>query len=168
MTALYDVATTLVTKVRDALQEAGTPVNFAAVYPAMIPWDACECGTLAVAVQRQYPTANFPTVTDTDQIGCYGGFFAADLIVQVLRCAPGPEGRSTSASAAALEAAALLSIRDAVVVLSTVPCVLDELVNSDTIVQYAVRPQVFAGPAGGCVGSATGLTVGYEPPSTLV
>jgi hypothetical protein len=168
-TTIYGVATRLVAAIDAALTSIGTPVVNAAVYPAMIPWDQCECGTLAVAVQRQYVTSNFPAVDETEQIPCQGGFVAADLVVQVLRCAPSPgTNRSLVPSTNALQDTAQLILSDGWVALSVVQCTLADLVDTNDIIEYVVRPQVFAGPAGGCVGSAVGASIAVEQSASLI
>lgn len=164
---IFTVASTLRDRVAANLESAGTPVDVAAIYPAAVAWDSCDCGTLAVAVQRQYLTTNFPGISDVDQLPCNSGFVAADLLVQVLRCVPQPQGRDLAPSAEALEATAKLVLSDAWVALGTVQCALAELVEDDVIVQYVTRPQLFAGPDGGCVGSVLSVVVSVEQSSTF-
>ena len=166
-TTIYDVAARLVTDVSTELSAVGLAVTRAAVYPAMIPWDGCECGTLAVAVQRQYLTTSFPAVADAEQVPCGGGFVAADLLVQLLRCAPTPDGRSVAPGVGPLEDTAKLILTDAWVALSTAQCTLAALEEEGVIVEYVVRPQAFAGPQGGCVGSVLAVTVAVEQSGTL-
>ena len=132
--------------------------------PATIAWDACECGTLAIAAQRFYLTMAFPTAASDVQVTvpCRSGFLAADLVVQVLRCAPQPVGTDLAPSCDALSISAEQVSVDAWTVMNTVQCLLDELRSTDQIVDYLVRNQLFAGPAGGCVGSELSITIAVE------
>jgi hypothetical protein len=164
---IYTVAERVRDEISTALAGVGTPVDVAAIYPAAITWDKCDCGTLAVAVQRQYVTSNFPNVVEGEQLPCNNGFVAADFVVQVLRCAPQPRGRDVAPTTAALQETAQTVLSDGWVVLSTVQCLLGELVDENLIVQYVVRPQLFAGPAGGCVGSILAFVVAVEQSSTI-
>jgi hypothetical protein len=165
-TAVYRVAARVLAAVQEALNEVRSPVDRAGVYPASIPWDECECRTLAVAVTRQYVSTVFPLVDET-AVGCHGGFVAADVVVQVLTCVPQPDGRSLAPEPSALDVTSQQVLLDAWVALSTVQCTLADLVDEDVIVEYVLRPQVFAGPEGACVGSALGFTVAVEQSTTL-
>lgn len=165
-TAIYRVASRLLLDVKSALDEVRSPVDRAAVYPVSIPWDECECRTLAVAVTRQYVSTSFPAVDDSP-VGCHGGFVAADVVIQILTCVPQPDGRSLAPAPSALQDTARQVLLDAWVALSTAQCTLEELVDEDAIVEYVLRPQVFAGPEGACVGSALGVTVAVTQSDTL-
>lgn len=157
--AIFTVARRTVTAVQTKLRDVGAPVDRAAVYPATIPWDECDCGTLAVAVGQVHFTNAFPAVDDASQLTCGGGLLAVSYVVQLLRCVPQPSGTSLAPSVGDLEASARRLADDGWVVPSTVLCLLDALVDEGVIVQHVIRPLVFVGPEGACVGSTMTFVV---------
>ncbi len=83
-----------------------------------------------------------------------------DMVVQIVRCAPEPQGGETAPSVAALEASAREVIADATAVMCATIDVLNALSTSGDIYDFMMRGQMFVGPAGACVGSELQFVVG--------
>jgi hypothetical protein len=163
-TALNTVTGALRDCVRDALAatDAGTPDRVCNV-PGLLAWDDCECGVLAVTVDRIYQSATFPNPASDQQLAdvqCSVPYLAVDMTVTVLRCAPSPQGRELAPSCDTLAAAALSWFVDMDTVRAALGCCLADLYSADTVLGFALRDTTPAGPDGGCVGSETHLTVG--------
>jgi hypothetical protein len=162
--AFHTIASRVLAAVEGALEDAGNPVQRSCVVNGTIAWDECDCGLLAVAVGRQYLSNNFPAqLTDIDASQCGAAWLVADLVVQIIRCAPSPQEGSFSPSCGALDSSAQEVITDAWIVMDTVPCLLESM-KEDTreIIDYLVRVLTPQGPLGGCVGSELVLTIGVK------
>lgn len=161
--AFYVVAGELLEAARVALTTttAGQP-DRVCVVPGAVAWDECECGLLAVSVVRTYRSDNFPTENETLQSLCSGAWRVSDLVVVVARCAPQPGENALAPTCIELDTSAQTTIIDAATVLSAVECRLEELRRDEDIVDYAVRPQTFVGPAGACVGSEIHVLVALD------
>lgn len=154
---------TVLTTVRDAtiteFQRIGALPKRVGVVPGAIAWDGCEqCGLLALAAQRYYLTDQFPievATTDMKQ----GAFVAADLVTQIIRCAPTGQNNDLAPSVEALDASAKQVLDDAYAVLCATTTELDVLLGDNSIVDYMVRQQIFMGPEGMCVGSELSYAV---------
>ena len=153
--AYYQVGVILRDLAWDSLSTspAGQPA-VKCVVPGAIAWDTCdtECGQLSVSLTRLFLTDTFPnqSVLDTP---CAAGELVGEYLVQIIRCAPLPQGDSTTVPCARLEQAALVNVVDAKLVLNGVTCGLTELKDDRVIADYAIGPSVTRGPDGGCVGS---------------
>jgi hypothetical protein len=123
------------------------------VVPGAIAWDACDCGMLAVSVAQVYLSETFPDPQTVKAGNCDAPFEVAELVVQIIRCAPNPEGQDLYPSVAALDASARQVARDAYEVLKGVSVELCEMNNDREIYDHLIRPQPMQGPSGGCVGS---------------
>ncbi|HEX9248497.1 MAG TPA: hypothetical protein VF856_03310 [Gemmatimonadaceae bacterium] len=151
-------------RIRDAnvvaLRNIGNAPTRVGVVPGAIAWDDCDqCGLLALASARNFLSDQFPielTVTTADQ----GAVLCADMVVQIVRCAPEPQGGETAPSVAALEASAREVIADATAVMCATIDVLNALSTSGDIYDFMMRGQMFVGPAGACVGSELQFVVG--------
>lgn len=166
-TALETALTTVVpgllecVRVGLAATEAGAPDRVCEV-PGQLAWDGCECGTLAVTVDRIFQSATFPQPAGDNELAaqCASAYLAVDATVTVLRCAPNPQGTALAPTCTALDAAALAWFIDMDAVRSALACCLLDMRTADTIVEFVLRDTVPAGPQGGCVGSDTRLTFG--------
>jgi hypothetical protein len=161
-TAFWTVLTTVRDACVGALRDAGDAPSRVAVVPGAIAWDDCnDCGLLALASTRNFLSDQFPSevasmtmVNDTQ-----GSLLCADMAVQIIRCAPQPEGNALAPTPAALEASAKLVVADAYAVMcGTIDALTKTFVAGD-IVDYMVRQQVFVGPSGACVGSELSFVV---------
>lgn len=159
-TTFHTVAQALVDAVKDRLVNtaAGVPAR-ACVVPGAIAWDACECGQLAVALDRMYTSDRFPEETFAVQ-PCNAAYLVGEFVIQVIRCAPNPEGMDTTVSCPRLEASAQTVSLDAFETLTAVICTLRDMRTANEIDDYQVRPLSMQGPEGGCVGSEMRALVG--------
>jgi hypothetical protein len=146
----YTVASTLEQAVFAALTD--TPDRHGVV-PGAIAWDACDCGMLAVSIAQVYPSESFPAPQATRLGSCDAPYEVAEIVVQVIRCAPNAEGQNLYPSTAALDTSARQVARDAYETLRAVSVKLCEMNGAREISDFLVRPQVTQGPQGGCVGS---------------
>jgi hypothetical protein len=154
--ALLDCARTALSKVT-----AGVPGRVCDV-PGLLAWDGCDCGVLAVTVDRIYPSATFP-VEAADVVltsPCPPPYDAVDMTVTVLRCAPSPDDFGWPPSCDQLAAAAEVEFEDLEAIRGALACCLAVLTVTDTIAEWTLRDTTPAGPQGGCVGTGTHLTIG--------
>lgn len=164
--AYYDVAVEILSAARDGL--ATTPAGIpdrVGVVDGRIAFDHCECGLLAVAMDRAYLTDLFPA-EQAAVTNCNVAYTAVDYSVQVLRCAPSPPDGQLAPSVRALDESAQVVLRDAYELLEKVTCRLAELRDTEQIADFLTRPLVAVGPEGGCVGSLLQVTVALERYST--
>ena len=123
------------------------------VVPGAIAWDECDCGILAVSISQVYPSETFPD-QQTLKVGrCDAPWEVAEITVQIVRCAPNPEGQELSPSVAALDASAREVARDAYETLRAVSVTLCQMDDARDIADFMIRTQTAQGPTGGCVGS---------------
>lgn len=147
----YTVASTL----EQAMYvELTTKPDRHSVVPGAIAWDECDCGILAVSVGTIYPTEQFPTPATT-RIGnsCDAPWEAAEIVMQVVRCAPNPDDPMTAPTTAALDASAREVLRDAYEMMRATSIKLCEMNQAREISDYLMRPLTPQGPSGGCVGN---------------
>jgi hypothetical protein len=116
-------------------------------------------GQLTVNVVRYYPSTTFPD-EDSRVVTCGPPLRAADINVQVLRCAPVWDGNG---SAPCDDTVAERLDSDSEALWNGVICCLLDLHRTEFI-EWTLRQQVVNGPEGGCVGSTLTITVGM--PST--
>jgi hypothetical protein len=168
--AFHRLAGELLAAARDGLAAGpyGAPGR-ACVVPGAIAWDDCEChgGQLAVSVTRYWRTANFPVELGGEpggQTPCDAAFLAADLLVQVIRCAPGPQEDGSPPPCEELDAAAAQATDDAYRVRVAVRCRLASLEDAGEIVAWVTGAQPALGPEGGCVGSQLGAAAALPDP----
>ncbi len=141
-----------------------TAVQRATVVPGAIAWDACDCGALYVSVGLVYPSENFPeqmTVADM-ATPCMAPYETGEIIVQIMRCAPQPQGQNLYPDAAAEDASAQVVRRDAYEVMQSVTALLCGLRDQDQIENFIIDVQAASGPGGGCVGTELRLRVGLD------
>lgn len=163
----YEVANVLVTNVAAVLADsAGGAVERACVVPGDIAWDGCNCGLLAVSVRGWSLTDDFPEssaafgANSVRTTPCDLPWLVGELRIQVIRCAPMPNGNALSVPCPELDEAARILISDAYVTLTEVVSTLCELRESDQIIDYVLGSQETVGPAGDCVGTELTAQVG--------
>jgi hypothetical protein len=136
------------------------PPGRACVVPGAIAWDACDCdGMVAVSVTRTFLSSSFPAEAAAISTPCDAADLAADLQVQVLRCAPTPDEEGTPPGCEQLTAAALQVVTDAWQARLGAYCTLRDLRVAKRIEAFRVASQPVLGPEGGCCGSQLALTV---------
>lgn len=166
-TGFYDVCTLILDAVKAELAAPGATgvPGRACIVPGAIAWDDCECdgGQLAVAVQRQFFSEVIPQ--EVGEIlgvgGCPSPYLTAEIVVQIIRCAPQPEEQALSPTCRALDQSAQVVVRDAWYVLKATACTLAAEVD-EKIAGYLVTEQPIVGPEGACVGSELHVLVTLE------
>ncbi|KAB2976043.1 hypothetical protein F8R89_31035 [Streptomyces sp. SS1-1] len=147
----YTVAETL----RQAVHaELTTTPQRSGVVPGAIAWDECDCGLLAVSVAQIYPTETFPDPL-TRRVGnaCDAPWEAAEIVVQVVRCAPNPDDPMTAPTTTELDTSAREVLRDAQEMMRALSVTLCQMNADRDIADFILRPLIAQGPAGGCVGN---------------
>lgn len=132
--------------------------------PGAIAWDECDCdnGQLVISVGRIYLSSSFPNVygeSPETLTSCEAPYLAADMTVQIVRCAPLPQGEDLAPMVQALSTAHALIVEDATVLMKAVSCKLTALEDAYQISAHVVRPVLIVGPMGGCMGSQLDLAV---------
>lgn len=172
LTALgvHDLAERLLACVCEALDRAAEEVNGypgcpcrACVVPGAPAWDSCEdpCdgsgepgGQLTVHVARIYPSAEFPE-PDRRVLGLRGctppPTTAVELVVTLLRCAPGPDEHGCPPSCEELAEAARTVHVDAATIYNAIMCCLPGT-GGRRGRRFVAGEQRIVGPQGGCVG----------------
>lgn len=124
------------------------------VVPGAIAWDECDCGLLAVSVGTIYPTEQFPNPAQVRvSNACDAPWEAAEIIMQIVRCAPNPDDPLTAPTTAELDASAREVLADAYEMMRAVSVTLCQMNRDREISDYLMRPLTPQGPAGGCVGN---------------
>lgn len=158
----YTVCAGIVDAVNTALSN---PVARACVVPGAIAWDAGECGLLAVSLVQVNPSNEFP-VTETTSLGnCTPALEVAEIVLQVMRCAPGIGEASDQLGALApacedLDASAQVTTTDAHEILVAVTTYMNGLRYGVTVIDWAPGSVVTMGPEGGVVGNEMRLMAG--------
>lgn len=154
----YTVASTLEQAV---YAELTTKPDRHSVVPGAIAWDECDCGILAVSVNQIYVTETFPDPLPR-RVGnaCDAPYEAAEIVVQVVRCAPNSDDQLTAPTTAELDASAQEVLRDAYEMLKAMSVKLCQMNQARDIVDFVMRPLTAQGPAGGCVGNELRAVVG--------
>lgn len=147
----YTVASTLEQAV---YAELTTKPTRHSVVPGAIAWDECDCGLLAVSVARVFLTETFPDEL-ARRVGnaCDAPWEVAEIVIQVVRCAPNPDDPLTAPTTTELDASAQEVLRDAYEILKGASVKLCEMNKARDISDFMLRPLTAQGPAGGCVGN---------------
>jgi hypothetical protein len=153
----YGAAYTVMQRCRDAimveLEQRNQKPARVGIVPGAIAWDECDqCGLLALSSTRNYLTDEFPIEVATT-FQKQGAFLGIDLAIQLIRCAPTPQGTATAPSEQALDETAKLINDDAWSVMCATTTVLQTMLDANELIDYMVRQQIFMGPEGACVGS---------------
>lgn len=135
------------------------------VVPGAIAWDAGDCGLLAVSVAAVQPSNDFPVPETTSLGNCTPALEVAEVVIQILRCAPGIGEASDQLGALApptddLEASALLVATDAHEMMVSVLGYLNGLRQDSSIYDYVAGGAQVMGPEGGVVGNEMRVQVG--------
>lgn len=133
------------------------------VVPGTIAWDECDCGLLAVSLAQIYLSDVFPTPQTTSAgIRCDVAWEVGEFVIQIIRCAPNPDGQELSPTVAALDASAQQVMRDAYELLKAITEQLCEMEDVGDISASLLRPLTSQGPSGGCVGNELRVLVGLS------
>lgn len=147
----YTVASRLEQAIYEALTL--TPARHGVV-PGAIAWDECDCGLLAVSVGAIYPTEIFPNpALARVSNSCDAPHEAAEIIMQIVRCAPNPDDPMTAPATEDLDTSAREVLTDAYEMTRAVSLTLCQMNEDREISDYVVRQLTPQGPSGGCVGN---------------
>jgi hypothetical protein len=153
----FTIPELLVTDISAALTASiGGAVDRACVVPAAIAWDHCDCGALYISANKWFLSETFPTNAqgaDTRTTPCELPWLVGEIVIQIMRCAPQPQGREIAPTCAALSAAAKILAVDAYVTLHTALSTLCGLKEDDIIIDFSFGEQTASGPEGACAGS---------------
>jgi hypothetical protein len=147
---------TVAARLRDAVYaELTAKPDRSGVVPGAIAWDECDCGMLAISIARVFTSDVFPEELTTKEGAavCDAAWEVGELVIQIIRCAPSPEGQSVAPSVAALDASAQEVARDAYETLLAATSELCQMRAVSDIDDFFISPQVAQGPSGSCVGS---------------
>jgi PKD repeat protein len=131
------------------------------------PWDACDCGQLALNVNRRYTSRSFPTdASDSTRGDCENSIVVFDCSLSIVRCVPGPGRNGEPPTATALDAAFRCQEEDAQVVWNTAWCYFTQLrdITPRLIVDFIINDQPSLGPSGACGGSQLNFKFGLYVP----
>lgn len=124
------------------------------VVPGAIAWDECDCGLLAVSVGQIYLTEQFPDpALRRISNACDAPWEAAEIIMQVVRCAPTPDDNGNPPTVAELDASAREILRDAYEMMRAVSVKLCQMNEAREISDFILRPLNPQGPSGACGGN---------------
>ena len=138
--------------------------------PGLPAWAGCNdpCnsngagGQLTVNVARVYASTSFPA-EDREVRGLRNcpppTITAIDLVITLLRCAPGPDARGCPPGCDELSAAARILNIDALTVYSALLCCLPSTAPVRRGRRFVMGAQRMLGPEGGCVGVEQRVTV---------
>lgn len=144
----YTVAEAVRVAVDAALTNA---VQRSCVVPGAIAWDECDCGMLAVSVGRVYLSDNFPQEQTERDGTCDAAWEVVEIVVQVIRCVPGPDSQGKSPSCADLDTAAQVMAADTQQALAAVALWICNSRNT-LVVDGLIMPTEPQGPEGDCAG----------------
>lgn len=163
MTTFHDVAGLLLADLSAAIAAGPTTLpERVGVVPGGIAWDSCgpgQCGQLVISISRFFLADSFPMEMAGRMDGCGAPYFCADYVLQLIRCTPGPDQSGNPPSTDALAASAQEIDLDGELVLPTVACSLQTLMDVDTIANYAIASAPIVGPSGGCAGVQVNFSV---------
>lgn len=166
LTTFAPVVTGIGLAISDALATTpeGRPERVCLLVPGSIAADECDCGQLALTIQRKYGSDNFPVEATRDESvpGCPPPILCAVVTISLLRCVPNPDDNGTSPTCMALQAAAVGQDIDDATIRRTLYCHLAGLEDASVIVGYTVGATTATGPEGGCGGSDTTITIGVN------
>lgn len=140
----------------------GKPERVCLLVPGDIAADGCDCGQLALTIQRRYGSNVFPTEATTDEAAaeCPPPVLVAVITLSLLRCVPVPDDDLNPPSCEALQAAAEGQDVDIATIRRTLACYLAELADTGPVLHYLIGATTSNGPSGGCGGSDTTITIG--------
>lgn len=144
-----------------ALTSAGFPLpDRSGVVPGAIAWDDCTCGILATSWSMTYLTSSFPTEASTVEGNCDAPEEATEYVIQLIRCAPGPDSNGNAPTVKELADAALLMSTDGNIMGRAVSVLLCQMKEQGQIWDYMVSRRTAQGPEGMCVGNEQRVLVG--------
>lgn len=130
-------------------------------------WDLCDCGQLALSVNRRYRTRSFPT-DGSDQLrgSCDEILVGIDCSLSIVRCVPGPDRNGAPPTPTQQATAFTCQEEDAYVVWNTTWCYLERLRDTPPalVTEFIINDQPSLGPSGACAGSQLNFKFGLYVP----
>lgn len=121
--------------------------------PGAIAWDSCDCGQLALSIQRSYPSTTFPAESSDDTTRtCAPGTIAYEVLASITRCVPGPDSGGRPPTCDKLLAAALQLEGDAFALRRGIVCCLVGYKRDQLILAWRTGSVNRVGPEGNCAG----------------
>jgi hypothetical protein len=147
-----------------AATDAGAPERVCLSVPGAIAWDGCDCGQLALTVNRIYGSRTFPAegADVANEQSCGMPLAVADVTVSVVRCVAGPDDQGNPPSCEQLLADARTWHADVYAVRHAVACCLRDMVDNNQVVEWQLNATAAAGPEGLCAGSTTQMFIGLD------
>jgi hypothetical protein len=158
----WDVATLLRDCALNAVDHTGPlTISRVCVVPGEISWDDCQCGQLAVAEQRRYPSMDFPLEEVNHEADCGAPWLVSAFIISLARCVPVPSVNGSPPDCTALEASAQQLATDMLKLRKGVQCCLDAAYNAHTVEAWELGASEVNGPQGQCVETTLTVLVGW-------
>jgi hypothetical protein len=146
--------------------DANTTSRFGrvSVVAGLIAWDGCDCGALYLYANQTYESDDWPNQKVSHDVsdGCGAIYEGTEYVMQVLECAPTPQGQDNAPTVQAEDTAAQLIRQDAYQVRRAVKRWLCAAREDGDIQEYIVDVQIIQGPEGGCVGTEIRFRVGLN------
>jgi hypothetical protein len=157
----YSLARAILTYVNDNTTSRFERVT---VTPGLIAWDSCDCGALYLMVNQNFDCEVPPNqkVEVDPSMGCAAPYEGAEFVLQVMQCAPSPQGQSIAPTVKAEDEASRLVRRDAYEVRKAVREFLCTAEDARDVEWYIIDTQIVQGPSGGCVGTELRFRVGLQ------
>jgi hypothetical protein len=150
----------------DDLYPTGAPADFRAclLVPGAIAADGCDCGQLALSINRIFQSNTLPVEATVDEsaAACPPPILAATVTVSLFRCAPSPDDMGNPPPCDALLASAIAWDTDVATIRRALACHLAALAEQDRIVGYVIGATLPVGPEGACLGADTTITIGFN------
>lgn len=139
----------------------GAVDRFCRLVPGEIAWDQCDCGLFSQTITATYPSDTFPApANDQPQTECGPLLIVYSVTAELVRCAPTVDDDGTAPTCDRLEDAARTLECDRQALRLGITCALNELRDTDRIIEFTVGAATTTGPQGGCVGVSLPYQIG--------
>jgi hypothetical protein len=125
--------------------------------------DDCQCGSITITVDQVFSSNSFPRDDSSLKTNCNMAQVVLDCTLRVLRCVPTPDDNGNGPTAAALNAAAQITLNDEVLIRHALICDLVALSasNPQQIADYLVGATTMVAHSGMCGGFEISDQVGF-------
>lgn len=131
------------------------------IVPGEIAWDDCECGQLAVAEVRRFPSNMFPLEQVDHTAECGAPYLVVAYNISLARCAPTVNENGKAPTCAKLQASAHQLNKDMGDIRRAIECCLNVHYDSHAIVAYELGAQEITGPQGRCIETTLAVLVAF-------
>jgi len=129
------------------------------IVPGAIPWDACDCGMLAVSWAQTWLSDTFPDEQTAVVGNCDAVWEVSEIVIQLIRCAPGPDSQGKPPTSKAQDTAAQLVAVDGNQLERLVSWALCQMKEDGQVSDAIMGRRTSQGPEGNCVGSELRVSV---------